>query len=111
MKESVYAENIFKIAIGMDMIIIATGPYWVAALHSSVVQCSQTSAIRSPILHWKFAPTLLPAHFRETWPVAKYFTLRKIRNEKKNQNKTMLLIFGSLISPPPSASVFISSLH
>lgn len=66
-----YAENNFMMAIGMDMIIIATGAYSAAALHPSVSQCSHTSATSLPYLHASDAESLFPMHFRETKPVAK----------------------------------------
>lgn len=80
MKELAHGENNFMMANGMEIIIIAIGPYWAAPLHPSESQCSQISAFRSPIVHLIFASSLLPAHFREIAPVAKDFII-KIRNE------------------------------
>lgn len=101
MKEASYRENNFKNAIGMDMIIIATGPYWVAPLHLSVSHNSQTAAISLPILHASCAASLLSAHCLEIKPVAKDFPY--INKVKINKMIFLSLIF--LPVPPPDYSL------
>lgn len=63
-------------------IIIATGPYWAAPLHSSVSQNSQKSATTEPTLQIACASVLLFAHWRNIWPVAWFQNKQSIKIKK-----------------------------